>query len=487
MGTPRIAEMERNNRSVMLCHTIEVIAITGTFMVQAAAGRRTWGYFLIVALLTIAPAIAEWIAWRKNHETALIKYCASYGFAVGYVFLVFTATNQIVFAYVIPMILAIQVYHDEIYSLKISAGNVLVSLIAVIGGGITGGFGYRDAATGLMQVFVMILVAAYSFITVRTLEKNTAQAIGDTKEAQLKVEEMLASVSDVNGKMKTGIEEIHESVDKLEQSSESTKGAMEDVTSGAIETAEAVQKQLEHTESIQKMIGNVEDVAHYVSESMERTLGILAVGGKDVNRLVTETDASVNHSEEVALKLETLDQYIAEMNSIVELISGITEQTSLLSLNASIEAARAGDAGRGFAVVATEISSMAEQTQDATIHITELISNISNAIRQVVQEVRSMIEGIGAEKEATAKMARSFSELEKDTYVIRDYITGLSDNVKELKTANDEIANSIQTISAVSQEVSAHANETLDAEQQNMENLTAIADMAQSLFALVKQ
>ena len=69
MGTPRIAEMERNNRSVMLCHTIEVIAITGTFMVQAAAGRRTWGYFLIVALLTIAPAIAE----RSEEHTSELQ------------------------------------------------------------------------------------------------------------------------------------------------------------------------------------------------------------------------------------------------------------------------------------------------------------------------------------------------------------------------------------------------------------------------------
>lgn len=78
---------------------------------------------------------------------------------------------------------------------------------------------------------------------------------------------------------------------------------------------------------------------------------------------------------------------MAEMNSIVELISGITSQTSLLSLNASIEAARAGEAGKGFAVVATEISGMATQTQDATEQITALINNVSGAISEVVEVI----------------------------------------------------------------------------------------------------
>lgn len=96
------------------------------------------------------------------------------------------------------------------------------------------------------------------------------------------------------------------------------------------------------------------------------------------------------------------------MHSIVELISGITSQTSLLALNASIEAARAGEAGRGFSVVATEISGMATQTKEATVHITELIENISNAISEVVSVVREMIGAINEEKQSTENTANNF-------------------------------------------------------------------------------
>lgn len=82
------------------------------------------------------------------------------------------------------------------------------------------------------------------------------------------------------------------------------------------------------------------------------------------------------------------------MNSIVEIISNIASQTSLLALNASIEAARAGEAGRGFSVVASEISTMANQTTDATQEITDLIGNVSSAVTSVVEVVKDMIAAI---------------------------------------------------------------------------------------------
>jgi methyl-accepting chemotaxis protein len=134
-------------------------------------------------------------------------------------------------------------------------------------------------------------------------------------------------------------------------------------------------------------------------------------------------ETSVSKGADVADKLETLDSYISEMHSIVELIGGITSQTSLLALNASIEAARAGEAGRGFAVVASEISGMATQTKEATSHITTLIDNVSGAINQVVAVVREMIDGINEEKQSTENAAASFGEIEKNTYEIRDNVT----------------------------------------------------------------
>ena len=220
---------------------------------------------------------------------------------------------------------------------------------------------------------------------------------------------------------------------------------------------------------------------------MEQTLSVLAQGKQDVEELVREVEASVQDSAEAAEKLETLNQYIIEMNTIVELISGITTKTSLLALNASIEAARAGEAGKGFAVVATEISGLATQTKDATTHITELIGNVAGSIEEVVNVIHNMLEGINREKDTTENAAESFKTIEQHTYVIRDNVDQLKDSVEQLKTANQEIADSVQTISAVSEQVSAHASETLHAEEENMEHLQTITNRAKELLSMTKE
>lgn len=480
-------EIARNNRVGMLAHATDATVMVIYSIIQTYAGLHSGLYAVLMVILGIGPVVAEYVCWKKDPATPAIRHFLAIGFALFYSVALFTSTNNIVFVFVIPMILVISIYNDTKYSLMINTGTVIESLLVAVIGSQTGKFGYAGADSAVIQVVIMVLVGLYSFLSAQVLERNNREKMQNIDESRKETELLLSDISSLSRELAAGIEDMDTDLDRLNTTFAKTKGAMEQVTAGADDTANAVQKQLSQTEAIQSKVELVNDASNRIAENMEQTLQTLEGGNKDVRALVEMVDASVQNGADVAEKLGTLDKYMEEMYSIVELIGGITSQTSLLALNASIEAARAGEAGKGFAVVATEISGMATQTKEATVNITELIQNVSSAISEVVGVIRQMIAGINEEKQGASNTADSFLAIEKNTFAIQEHVKKLAAEINELKEANSVIVASIQTISAVSEEVSAHASETMEAEEENSTRLNDMKDTMQGLLNKIEE
>ncbi|MDO4304394.1 MAG: methyl-accepting chemotaxis protein [Bacillota bacterium] len=486
MSAKEMTELQRNNKTTMLTHFISFLVMIIFIFLQVAGGSAPASYAVILTVVGLSPVAAEYFFWRKDKETAAIKHLTAIGFAIFYTICLFTSTTNMVFVFVIPMILAVSVYNDIRYLVMINAGTIIESILIVVLGAKDGSFGYQGRDSAIIQVVIMIMVGAYSLITTKTLKENSDHKIADISRSQKQTELLLKSNSELSGKLTDGIDEIHSKLDKLSETSKVTKHAMEELSDGAADTAEHVQSQRLQTEAIQSKVDDVSGAAIQINENMQQTLKALEDGSRDVAFLVEEVEASVKNGTVVTQKLEALSHYMEEMNTIVELIGGITSQTSLLALNASIEAARAGEAGRGFSVVATEISGMATRTKEATVNITELINNVSSAISEVVGVISQMISGINDEKQGALNAAEGFENIQINTYAIRDNMEVLVKNVSELKEANQMIVDSVQTISAISEEVAAHAGETMNAEEENAAIMKDITGIMQGLVALAE-
>lgn len=482
-----LSDLARNNQTCMFAHTIDVVVMTIFCLLQTLSGYQGISFLLIVFVLGFTPVIAERIAWNRDKESKFIKHSVAIGFAIFYTYALFTSTNLLVFVFVIPMILVISVYNDTKYSLIINIGVVLESLIIVIAGAKTGKYGYISLDHAIIQIVFLILIGVFSYMTSRTLNDNATQKLEHISATQDETVRLLANISELSEKTRDGISDINEDLLHLSQVSVSTKIAMQSVSSGAVETAKAVQDQLRQTETIQEQVNTANDAAIQITENMQKTLSVLESGSNEVALLVQKVEVSVQNGADVADKLKTLDKYIEEMQSIVGIISNIASQTALLSLNATIEAARAGEAGKGFAVVASEISAMATQTNEATTHITGLIENVSSSINDVVSVIYQMISSINDEKQSTENTSDSFETIHEHTLSIRDNITNLAENIAGLKQSNDAIVDSIQTISSISEELSAHASETLDAEEETSTVLNGISNKMASLVELTRQ
>ena len=474
-------ELERSNRVAMIAHGVINASMLFISVIGFVEHTVSVPVLVVLMLFGIIPVLAEFICWKRDHAAKAIKHLSLIGFALFYTVLLFTAQCNMVYAFVIPMMFAVMPYHDVKAFALINVGTVVENILVVLLGATQGGFGYLGQDAGFIQISVMILLCITSIYATISNQKNTDENIESITAAQDRAEATLREVMEMSSRMETSVADITAELNKLETAFDSTKTAMEEVSAGSGESAAAIQQQTSQTEAIQEKVNTVGEVAETIGSNMEHTIEMLDAGKEEMTGLKEQAEDSARNSELAAQKLETLDHYMQEMHSIVEIISKIANQTSLLALNASIEAARAGEAGRGFSVVATEISGMATQTKDATGNIAELIQNVSGAIGEVVTVIRQMIDGIGSQREGTMRAADSFTAIEDSSYTIVDNLGELLQIVEALKTANQEIVDSIQTISATTEEVSAHASETLEAEERNREILQKITENMNSM------
>lgn len=483
-------ELAKANAVAMNCHCLVCSIMSVAYFVEFLKGDRTLLYVLVTIVLAMAPVAGEFISYKKMHDTKMIKHFVGIGYAILYTFVMFTTNNHFTFVYVIPMLIAITVYNDFKYSLPIEVGMVIVNIVQLVMFFQKGIYTKADMASVGIQFFVIVLICGIQLYASIVTEKLNQKKLAELKAEHEKTEELLMRIMDTSDKMTQQIAESAQKTASLGESMQAMKESMEEVNSGSNDTAEAVQSQLNQTEEIQAMVEQVEKGTENIIDSMNQNKEAIAQGNANVGILVKQAEETVESGKKVTEELSQLDTYMSQMNSILDIINSITSQTSLLALNASIEAARAGEAGRGFAVVASEISQMAQQTKDSTVQISQLIENVSNAIQMVVEVSGSMISMIESQNETTEKTAESFTVIEKNSDNVYGHSNELAAYVTKLADANKKIIDSISTISAISEEVAAHASDTLSATESNnviVEELAALSGQLETLAQELKE
>ena len=483
-------ELARENTVAMNCHFLVCGIISIAYFVEFLKGDGTLLYVLATIILAMGPVVGEIICYKKQHDTKMIKHFVGIGYAILYTFVMFTTNNHFTFVYVIPMLIAITVYNDFKYSLPIEVGGVIFNVIQLALFFKRGIYTKADMASVEIQFFVIVLICGIQLYVSIVAEKLNQKKLAELKAEHEKTEELLTRIMDTSDKMTQQITESAQKTASLGESMQAMKESMEEVNSGSNDTAEAVQSQLNQTEEIQAMVEQVEKGTENIIDSMNQNKEAIAQGNANVGILVKQAEETVESGKKVTEELSQLDTYMSQMNSILDIINSITSQTSLLALNASIEAARAGEAGRGFAVVASEISQMAQQTKDSTVQISQLIENVSNAIQMVVEVSGSMISMIESQNETTEKTAESFTVIEKNSDNVYGQSNELAAYVTKLADANKKIIDSISTISAISEEVAAHASDTLSATESNnviVEELAALSGQLETLAQELKE
>ncbi|MDU2063801.1 MAG: HAMP domain-containing methyl-accepting chemotaxis protein [Sporomusaceae bacterium] len=282
-------------------------------------------------------------------------------------------------------------------------------------------------------------------------------------------------------------QEITASSEKLAQFANQMSLSVSRVANGAGRQLQAVNQSIK---AIEKMSENIQQVAANTSlatHSSQKTADEARTGSQTITIAMEQMrniEIAVMDSANV---IRNLGEHSQEIGQIVDTISGIAGQTNLLALNAAIEAARAGEQGRGFAVVADEVRKLAEQSQEATKQIAQLIAQIQSGTSSAVESMKAGTTVVTTGTEVVNNAGKAFNEIVGLIYQVSGQIHEISEAIQNIVSDNQAIMSTTNEIATTSEDAVSQTQNVLAASEEQSASMQTIASSTQTLAKLSEE
>lgn len=265
----------------------------------------------------------------------------------------------------------------------------------------------------------------------------------------------------------SAIESLRSLVLTINETSVQVSSAAQQTQATAMHLAEASDHQAHQitaaSAAINEMAVSIDQVSNNASDSSkvaQKSVELASKGADTVRRTIDAMDQIREQIQETSKRIKRLGESSQEIGNIVELINDIADQTNILALNASIQAAMAGEAGRGFAVVADEVQRLAERSSNATKQIEALVKTIQTDTNEAVISMEQSTAGVVNGARLAEEAGDALHEIESVSTNLAGLIQSISETARQQANAAANISDTMNVIQEITSQTSAGTNET---------------------------
>ena len=479
--TPEQYKMANKTMAIILA--ICYITYIGTEYSNVAKGIATpfgevrcaiYGFFMVANFIVLK--------LKGDKKFAMLFYCVA--FLVPYLFLVMN-NGVISMVLAFPALIGFMLYLN---SIVVGAGCVIVFIICALKCAIvkSGGDAVLFDYGNLITIgFVIAIYGSYQAIKILyEFSEQDREVIVKEAAHRAEVAEIVAGIVE---KIANDFVEVINGLDGVKESMGTVEGSMNGIADSSENTASAVNRQADRTSDIQNRLENTNNSAMNALHTTDNLKNVISNGMTLADNLQEQSNLVDQNVAKISHTVEALVSNVQKVSGITDSILNISSQTNLLALNASIEAARAGEAGRGFAVVANEIRKLAEETKVSTEKITEIINELKAVTDETQRGIEESAEAINVQRQNVQEVTQSFAEVGNGMDILEVDVATMTQEVEAVLIANGEIVDSIATLSALSEEVSAETQTCKDTIHGAYNDVGIFSNMVEGTFAQLQE
>ena len=370
-----------------------------------------------------------------------------------------TGKNTLVYSYIYPVLIVSILYYDKkfenIVFLLVGVTTFLRAVIWTVNGYLLG----SEEGIALISTIVCILILIVTRVTSSLARRFNSDMLNAVEEEKAIQKDMVENILDVSERVQKDVSDADSLMEHLKETSNVVHNAIEEISVSTQVTAESVQEQTEMTNKINVSIDETAENAKIMVKAAEESTRMIDENMAVIDHIRASADTIEKTNDHVMESMAELKEKAQEVQQITEVIFSISTQTNLLALNASIESARAGEAGRGFAVVANQIRELAEETRTSTERISGIVAELNENAETASQVVKTSIDAMNQQNDMVENASEGFQSMRINMDTLTKQVEEIDVRIQNLVQSNNSIIESISQLSAVSEEVTARAQD----------------------------